>query len=683
MTSRTRAAALAATLTFALAGSAQAATITPVTADSAGATTFGQAVFKDPSLLGATPGFDLSPGAGSAATSDALGLFPTNGTTFGILSTGHADSADDPNANDPDKPADEDFDDLSYDYGVDDPANYVPKRGESDYDVTVLRLPFTARETANCLTLDFQFLSEEYADFVGGKYNDAFIAELDKSTWTTAFGGAITAPDNFAFDQNGNEVSVNAVGVGGFSRANAAQTTYDGATPLLRASKQVTAGAHTLYLSIFDSGDNVADSAAFVDNVRVGFVPNPEQNCKPGAKVANYTLDLSPASATRPVGTQHSVTATLTDDDGNPVANAPVTFTRTGANPGSGTVNTGGDGKATYTYTGTNPGDDAIGATYVVEGTTQATDSATVTWEPATVRCNSAPGVVGCWGFDETSGTTAFDQTPFHNDGTYVGGPQLGVPGVFDKAVSMDGKDDLVRVPDADSLDVGDSFTLEGWVKRDSDTKTIQLFNKGGNGIHLVAMSRYDGNQLWLRKANVVTVARSNGGIPADGQFHHFLVSKDGSDVRMLIDDAVQTVTIGTMKTIENTSFPLYFSATSSGNPVNGDLDEFALYDGAASTPTTLAAKTVKATAAPKSTKSASASETSCAAVGNAVFGITDIKVTGTNCLVARALVILGPLGMKAAGYSCAITGDSFGTSVKVDRDCVAGTKRIRYTTVS
>ncbi|WP_394263381.1 choice-of-anchor L domain-containing protein, partial [Trueperella sp.] len=39
---------------------------------------------------------------------------------------------------------------------------------------------------ANCLSFDFKFLSEEYPVYVGSSYNDAFIAELNESTWTTA-----------------------------------------------------------------------------------------------------------------------------------------------------------------------------------------------------------------------------------------------------------------------------------------------------------------------------------------------------------------------------------------------------------------------------------------------------------------------------------------------------------------
>ena len=52
-------------------------------------------------------------------------------------------------------------------------------------DVSILKTDFTAPAGANCLTFDFKFLSEEYPVFVGSSVNDAFIAELDTSNWTT------------------------------------------------------------------------------------------------------------------------------------------------------------------------------------------------------------------------------------------------------------------------------------------------------------------------------------------------------------------------------------------------------------------------------------------------------------------------------------------------------------------
>lgn len=277
---------LVASLTI-LPGTTLAATIVPVTNDATGATALANAMLADGSTLSAAS-FAANPGAGTPhGTSDALSFFPTNGTTFGILTSGNVSLADDANS--------------SESSGANLGGGAV--RGDTDRDVTVLKIDLTVPTAANCLLLDFAFYSEEFAEFVGNVFNDAFIAELDTSDWTTS-GSTITAPNNFAFDGTGDVVSINSTGVGGMSLANAAGTTYDGATVLLQAATPVTAGAHSLYLSIFDQSDNIYDSAAFIDNIRLITVANVQTDCvkgatpvePPGKKTPSTSLTKTPSA---------------------------------------------------------------------------------------------------------------------------------------------------------------------------------------------------------------------------------------------------------------------------------------------------------------------------------------------------------------------------------------------------
>ena len=313
-------------------------------------------------------------GTPNGTSTTTLGGFPTNGTDFGILTTGNVSS-------------------VQYPGTLASTANPEPtplaNRGSSAFDVTVLKVDISVPETANCLAFDFKFLSEEFPQYVGTSFNDAFIAELDPSTpWTTSGSSTITAPDNFAFDTANHVVSVNSTGLGGLSPLDGAGTAFDssgteangGGTVLLHASTQVNFGPHSVYFSIFDQGDQVLDSAVFLDNLTVGFVENPAVNCKQGATPVNYKLTLAPATATNPVGTPHTVTATLT---GPSVADKTVSFTVTGANaPASGTGTTDLNGITTFTYTGTNVGHDQIDACYNadLEPPCEATASATKDW---------------------------------------------------------------------------------------------------------------------------------------------------------------------------------------------------------------------------------------------------------------------------------------------------------------
>ena len=150
-------------------------------------------------------------------------------------------------------------------------------------DVTIFRINLQVPSTANCLSIRFRFLTEEYPEFVEQQFNDAFIAELDETTWDTNTTGSprIDAPRNFAFDSRGNLISVNGTGDTTMSASEARGTTYDGATRILRASTRITPGKHRLYLSIFDQGDRQYDSAVFVDRLTL----SRRATCRSGAVV--------------------------------------------------------------------------------------------------------------------------------------------------------------------------------------------------------------------------------------------------------------------------------------------------------------------------------------------------------------------------------------------------------------
>jgi hypothetical protein len=195
-------------------------------------------------------GIGLSPIAG----------FPTNGNDFTILTTGDVALVETPNGSE-----------MSGDNQHYDP----PHRGDAN-DPTTLGVSFNVPPNSNCLNFDYRFFSEEFPEFVGSSFNDRFIAELDQTTWTAA-GQASNAPLDFA--ARGTQISINSIGPTAVSPANAAGTTYDAASALVTTKTPVTAGAHTVYLSIFDATDHIYDSAVFVDNLR--FTNEPPIKCRP------------------------------------------------------------------------------------------------------------------------------------------------------------------------------------------------------------------------------------------------------------------------------------------------------------------------------------------------------------------------------------------------------------------
>ncbi len=231
----------------------------------------------------------------NAVSSTALTGFPRHGTNYGILTSGSAALADDPN--------------NSSGSGADlDGAN---ARGDTDYDVTILKVDLNVPGGANCLAFDFRFLSEEYPEFVGTSFNDAFVAELDNSTWTTS-GSTIGAPNNFAFDENGEEISINSTGAASVSAVNSGGTTYDAATQRLQAKTPITPGAHSLYLSVFDQGDQIYDSAVFLDNLDLFASASVE--CQQGAQGGPTIVTVDPEVGETGVARNIDVTAAFSKE---------------------------------------------------------------------------------------------------------------------------------------------------------------------------------------------------------------------------------------------------------------------------------------------------------------------------------------------------------------------------------
>ena len=187
-----------------------------------------------------------------AVSTERISGFPRRGGSFAILSTGCAGIVKTKN--------------LTGASGCADGGARV--RGARD--VTVWRIRLRVPRGANCLSFRFKFLSEEFPEYVGSEYNDAFIAEVGHSpTWTASEvrSPAIDAPDDFATTRDGNLISVNATQNARVTRAAARGTTFDAATGKLRASTRVKPGVRLLYLSLFDQGDRQFDSAVFVDRL--------------------------------------------------------------------------------------------------------------------------------------------------------------------------------------------------------------------------------------------------------------------------------------------------------------------------------------------------------------------------------------------------------------------------------
>ncbi|MCX6693077.1 MAG: PEGA domain-containing protein, partial [Methanomicrobiales archaeon] len=127
-----------------------------------------------------------------------------------------------------------------------------------------------------------------------------------------------------------------------------------------------------------DAWTNISGFAAFsyiglntgTDTVKVTYTGNRAVEIISNTSVKVwYTgaqLSVSPPSATNPVGTSHTIVATLKYPDGTPLSDEPLTFTIV-SGPNTGRTEdawTNISGSAAFSYTGTSAGTDTVKVTY-------------------------------------------------------------------------------------------------------------------------------------------------------------------------------------------------------------------------------------------------------------------------------------------------------------------------------
>lgn len=112
---------------------------------------------------------------------------------------------------------------------------------------------------------------------------------------------------------------------------------------------------------------------------------------KGGTAVVGEGITLSPSTASNPVNTDHTVTATVQDDDGNPVQGRDVNFDITdGPNSGmTGSDVTDASGKASFTWSSSVVGNDIVVATSEdSQNNPIESNEAEKSWTPADTQCD-------------------------------------------------------------------------------------------------------------------------------------------------------------------------------------------------------------------------------------------------------------------------------------------------------
>jgi hypothetical protein len=101
------------------------------------------------------------------------------------------------------------------------------------------------------------------------------------------------------------------------------------------------------------------------------------------------------------------------------------------------------------------------------------------------------PTLVGWWKFDEGAGTTVRDSSGYGHEGVLAGDPQWAAGKIGSDALSFDGSDGLVEVPESPALDAGSTLTITAWVNLNNLTTYYFVACKAPSG---TAASNYPGN---------------------------------------------------------------------------------------------------------------------------------------------------------------------------------------------
>jgi len=236
-----------------------------------------------------------------------------------------------------------------------------------------------------------------------------------------------------------------------------------------------------------------------------------------------------------------------------------------------------------------NPNDNTVQAGDVLsetDGTWVPSSGLTITrqWQ----RCSYAAAVLAdqpnaYWPLNEPGGPKAADATGNNNDATYTGSPVFGVPGALadgaNTGIRVGGGSDGLSAPDSVSLNVGQTFTLEGWVKLNGGG--VVVFNKGTNGAPLGDPSLQNGYNLRVASDGSIILGQSlgnsivtanAGALPPDGRYHYLVGTDQGGVGHLYVDNVRVDATTDTSPRISDVPHSLDMAGG------NADVDELALY---------------------------------------------------------------------------------------------------------
>jgi glucose/arabinose dehydrogenase/PKD repeat protein len=239
-------------------------------------------------------------------------------------------------------------------------------------------------------------------------------------------------------------------------------------------------------------------------------------------------------------------------------------------------------------------------------------------------------GPVAALAFDDASGTTARDASGFGNNGTLQNGPTWTTAGKYGGALTFDGVNDRVTIPDADNLDLS-TLTLEAWVKpRVRGNWDNILLKEGQNNL---AYGMYATGDAATNKPNGAVGDAEVYGTSAlgTGAWKHVALTYDGSAMRLYVGGTLVATKTGVSapRTTDGV-LSIGGDAVWADEFFDGQIDELRVYDRALTAAQVTTDMNTRIGSAPADTTAPAVSLTAPAA-GASVTGATDVRADASD----------------------------------------------------
>ena len=219
---------------------------------------------------------------------------------------------------------------------------------------------------------------------------------------------------------------------------------------------------------------------------------------------------------------------------------------------------------------------------HTITAVARDTSGNTATSVPVTVTvANTGAGPVAAYSFNEGSGVTLTDVSGSGNHGT-VSQAAWTSAGKYGGALTFDGVNDYVGIPDSASLDLTTGMTLEAWVRPTATSGWRTIMLKESGGVEL-AYSMYGASGTnrpsgWTRTSGSSTSVTGTTAI-ALNTWTHLAVTYDGATRRIYIN-GVLNATNAASGAIAATPDPLKIGGNAVwGEYFAGQIDEMRIYN--------------------------------------------------------------------------------------------------------